>query len=66
MGWECRDIEVKVCLRLDSHGGDKEREDEEKAEKLESELMEAVRGIVSKREYEGIVYLTFPYGLEGE
>jgi hypothetical protein len=55
MGWECRDVGLRVSLRLDAHAGDKEREHERLAGKLEAELSAATLAILRKPEYAEIL-----------
>lgn len=55
MGWECRESGFTVTLRLDSHGGDRERADEKLAEELDRRLREAVLSVISEPQYASIL-----------
>lgn len=55
MGWECRDVGFTVALRLDSHGGDKERAHEQLAGELDERVRAAVIEVISDPRYAEIL-----------
>lgn len=56
MGWEVRDLgPMQVSVRLDSHGGDREREDEALAEELSARLHDAVVAVLRDEKYARIL-----------
>lgn len=56
MGYENRDVGPgPISLKLDSHGGDRERRDEELAEELHKRLCEATVEILSDERYAEIL-----------
>lgn len=55
MGWEARDVGFVIHLRLDSHGGDREREDEELADEVDAKIREAIVAVIKDPRYERIM-----------
>ena len=58
MGWEARDVGFTVALRLDSHGGDREREHEKLADELDARLRAAVLAVIREPRYAPILAFT--------
>jgi len=55
MGWDCEDVALTVSLRLDAHGGDKEREHGALAADFRQRLWEAVRPVLTDPRYAEII-----------
>lgn len=55
MGWECRDVGFTVSLRLDSHGGERERADEQLADELDKRVRAAVLEVIRDPRYAEIL-----------
>jgi hypothetical protein len=55
VGWEVQDLNFEIALRLDAHGGDKEREHEQLATELAEKLNRAVLAVLQEPQYRAIL-----------
>lgn len=61
MGWEHRDLVDRIAVRLDAHGGEKERRHEILAQELEAELKGAILAVLRKPKYAEILLFDAEY-----
>lgn len=61
MGWGIEEIGLRIALRLDEHGGDKEREHEQLAKELSKKLRQAELDVISDPKYSEILLYSLDY-----
>lgn len=55
MGWEARDVGIRVALHLDAHGGEAEQRHEVLADEIAAELRAATLAVLRNPKYREIL-----------
>lgn len=66
MGWDLEHVEYRIALRLDSHGGDKERRHDVLAQEFRAAMAGAVRPVLEDPRFAEILLFEPDYYLDAE